>query len=620
MIIEDFPLDDKYWRVDWVGELVENPLIPSEPKVAVYLSLLKDDYKNPLHNASLARKTTRITVAQGQIHLINTSSVWRNQEETFGLDRINVYDIKIDTTATESATFSSALLNTKLFFIPETHYPVFENEADLSHCPIIYAMDLNQKNKNRCITVFPTNVILNYYCLKSTNLCHAIINNDLAYLIDKSKSKILPNRDLSLSLNSTTYVDEIQYIARWFAEERMRQEIENMNRNFRANRVNARSNESFKSQFYFNFPFYGTSHIKIRGKYLKVGKLSNGEEVWTLLVTQILKCSHKFDYANIIYDGGFDNSKGVSVKDSKVQYKVKGNRNKKEPKKPRLGSKNESNNSDRTRIEHPNQQSQPDFKNHLLTRRLKTEQETESKTILKNAHADNSGSYGTSPDTYSKEGAKKADINLSESQLNSRMNLFLSMITSLRELGVEIRTVAPPKNRAYFGLELSARFPHKIAGLRSWHLQRGNMSQPRHIIFAKVTAKSGYCYLVELEPKNTATSTILLWKDDNTELKVKEIEALILDLAIKQSWVKLFKSNKNMNYVSIVHPSVKAKNEKENNDKSKEIECCPDAYALRIYDKMVKTNHLTKRLDEEQKIKNSSSKPNTKENKNIEVA
>ena len=53
--IEEFPGDDRYWRVDWFGAIERNPNVPSEPYVQLVISPLiqnEDIHSTAKHLAS----------------------------------------------------------------------------------------------------------------------------------------------------------------------------------------------------------------------------------------------------------------------------------------------------------------------------------------------------------------------------------------------------------------------------------------------------------------------------------------------------------------------------------------------------------------------------------------
>ena len=79
--IPEFPIDNKYWRIDGLGYLIYPAgFAQSEPSVTVHLTELHPTFEDPLSNRSVIRVSGKvISIKIGQIAVINKGEVWHNQ-------------------------------------------------------------------------------------------------------------------------------------------------------------------------------------------------------------------------------------------------------------------------------------------------------------------------------------------------------------------------------------------------------------------------------------------------------------------------------------------------------------------------------------------------------------
>ena len=83
--IQEFPADERYWRVDAFGAIIRNHNIPSEPFIQIVISPFVDNNLSSKEPKELAssnavndddRKSIQIGV--GQLPFISIGSVWKN--------------------------------------------------------------------------------------------------------------------------------------------------------------------------------------------------------------------------------------------------------------------------------------------------------------------------------------------------------------------------------------------------------------------------------------------------------------------------------------------------------------------------------------------------------------
>ena len=83
--IQEFPSDNRYWRVDWFGAIERNPNVPSEPYVQLIISPLiqnEDIHSTAKHLASTHvtnyDEQDAITIGLGQLPFVSIGSIWLN--------------------------------------------------------------------------------------------------------------------------------------------------------------------------------------------------------------------------------------------------------------------------------------------------------------------------------------------------------------------------------------------------------------------------------------------------------------------------------------------------------------------------------------------------------------
>src|SRR5499427_8887686 len=77
--IDDFPDDDRLWRIEWIGGVGYNTSVPSEPLIDVSLAQLPKGERNPLsgraRSSQVEERTVKIGV--GLLPYIWMGSVWQ---------------------------------------------------------------------------------------------------------------------------------------------------------------------------------------------------------------------------------------------------------------------------------------------------------------------------------------------------------------------------------------------------------------------------------------------------------------------------------------------------------------------------------------------------------------
>ena len=77
--IDDFPDDDRLWRIEWIGGVGYNTSVPSEPLIDVTLAQLPKGERNPLSGRACSSQVEKRTVkiGVGLLPYIWIGSVWQ---------------------------------------------------------------------------------------------------------------------------------------------------------------------------------------------------------------------------------------------------------------------------------------------------------------------------------------------------------------------------------------------------------------------------------------------------------------------------------------------------------------------------------------------------------------
>lgn len=305
-----FPMDDRIWRIGWLGQFIRNPKTPSELSIEVTLTPLKEDI-NPnfinLNNKSSYNysKTRTVFVGCGLLPILKIGSFWQNGINKTEFD--NRYtrletSLLINTTTSEFTDYKSF---PKLF---DLSYYV-EIEKNMASNLLVVDCPENDKENKFDKLIIPCAEILRFYYARSSQLIRALLNGQLDEKSNDGKkrkeadSNKIYNPDITLSycndgighihLRPSIPDKDAPHVARIAFSPYANIQA----RNIYASGI---KNDNNLNQFLVKVrpPFEGETTLVFEGKRV----LSPGFSVgWSFLVFQIKSCSHPFPFTQLTF-------------------------------------------------------------------------------------------------------------------------------------------------------------------------------------------------------------------------------------------------------------------------------------------------------------------------------
>lgn len=305
--IQEFPADERYWRVDSFGAILRNHNIPSEPFIQIVISPFIDDdlsSKEPKELASTNavndhdRKSIEIGV--GQLPFISLGSVWKNGfVQPFKAGKENtLYGVNI---IDDNVRIINA--NHKIdgkYLVPPSFYK-FGKEGLYSTLTAI-----SSKGDPYGILI-PTIEIIRFYYALSTHLSHAVFSgafkHNLNSIIKPENSGIIEAESRCiLHLRKHISDEEGWVIARILNS---KQAFQGANQPFNDILQNSINNRWIHVTSYF--PFTGFTNLTARTKRI----CSITKDGWRTLILGLEHCTAPFPFKNVTFPRDNDNHKEV---------------------------------------------------------------------------------------------------------------------------------------------------------------------------------------------------------------------------------------------------------------------------------------------------------------------
>ncbi len=302
--IQEFPADERYWRVDAFGAIIRNHNIPSEPFIQIVISPFVDNNLSSKEPKELAssnavndddRKSIQIGV--GQLPFISIGSVWKNgfiQSFKAGTENI-LYGVNI-TDDNIKIINANHKVNGK-YLIPPNFYK-FGKEGLYSKL-----IAINSKGDPFGILIPLIEVIRFYYAL-STHLSHAVFSGAFKHNINslinpENSGNIEEESRCVLHLRKHVTDEEGWVIGRIL---NAKEAFEGANQPFDDILQNSINNIRWM-HVTSNFPFTGLTNLTARTKKI----LSITENGWRTLVLGLEHCTAPFPFENATFPRDNDN-------------------------------------------------------------------------------------------------------------------------------------------------------------------------------------------------------------------------------------------------------------------------------------------------------------------------
>lgn len=301
--IEEFPRDNLYWRVDWVGALLPNPEITTEPHVQIVISPffsdpngLRPDGLSSVRATDLSRQKV-IKIGVGQLPLINVGSVWKDglhiglfagKGEIFTDLQINPKSVKEIPALHKDSGWS---------VIPYSHYRVGKAGAGSLLIAVNYEGDPYG-------ILIPAMELIRFYYAVSTNLAHAVFSGAFQHspdsVINAARTWYREEDDrVFLGLRQQITDDEGWFIARILRSKQAAESCRHIYDSLLKEIVNKKYIHVPAS-----FPFHGSTNLQA-----KVKKIPGPDGQWRNLVLSLEQCTAPLPFSELTIIRDNDGSK-----------------------------------------------------------------------------------------------------------------------------------------------------------------------------------------------------------------------------------------------------------------------------------------------------------------------
>ena len=558
-IIKEFPNDGNYWRVDGIGKVALNPYVDSEPKVQVLLSGLTAGYDDPLRNPSRVDDVHSAWIGVGQLPLVSIGSVWLEQSclsvigGPDGGGKIDTFEIDTSSKAkfgNEARPWRDTLYinNQIVSCIPRSYYAVGKNYGSLADSLLwVYPV----KHPKCSVVLIPTYEILRSYYLSSNKVAKAVFENDIGLLIDTKESTTLEDGSVYLMLLKTADDLDAWFLARWYASEVAKKQIQELNRSIVTASVNATPYSrprDIGTHISIDFPFEGVTKLRAAGKFMKLNNVHSKKEVWGFLVLNIQSCTHPMPFKDVICDRKNNAAQGLNKEDESLPataFPAPSIPDQEFPDNPiLLASDEEPSKSYRALVQANFKERFLDLAYRELIKDPKVVQHYRSAAKHQLASEEFS-QHGTGDGTFGETSTGMINIRqqpmLSRDKLPADLQTFIQVIKQLRILKhndqwtintVELMGRSQPVDE----IDLITCFPSNIHGCVSWHLMSQFPSVPRALVIAKIESPSGISYLLEMERKKDKHCTLILYSEDRRAIDDRTMDIFLATTAKENAW------------------------------------------------------------------------------------
>lgn len=290
--IEEFPKGDQPWRIDGLGCLVY-PGGQSEPLVAVHLSELKTEYRDPLSNSSLTGKGAVIYVKVGQIALLKHGSVWLNQVR-LPKAPLATGQLTLTNTQLKLCSFDAHIdlngISTPL--LPRRRFEV-STQSWKGLAGSWYAVATSPHPDVEFI-VIPSAVIFQKCLATSPRAARRLAFGNLNALIGSPHWVPGEPKTYYVEVAKDIKTSEAPALANLRADKVARDEYIRFRHSLVVNSVNddrTRAPLPPATHIKLNLPFSNTVHLEVEGKNLPLDVTRDGKKLWGFLVTEIMALS-----------------------------------------------------------------------------------------------------------------------------------------------------------------------------------------------------------------------------------------------------------------------------------------------------------------------------------------
>lgn len=548
--IKEFPMDGKFWRVDWKGAVLPNPDVTTEPLFQIVLSPFLD---NPFKmrgdkRASVSQTDVEqqivIDIGIGQLPLIATGSIWMNgicQDILAGkYETINNLLISPQTTKIITATHKENGKN----IIPYKSYRIGKAGAGSKLVAI-------ERNGDPFSLLIPVMELVRFYYAVSTNLSHALFFGLLQHnpdsVINLSRTHYRAEDDrFFLGLREHITDEDGWIIARILHSKEAFLASCKIHDAVLRNAINHKF-----IHIESDFPFTGLTNLEARVKWIQQSE----DSPWRCLVLSLERCSAPLPYSHLTVirdnDGTGAKSDTDRPEDEKKLYTRKTGTSTQKSEDPHLQSRTDTNASLSNMLI-----TVPSDRFGALTGRKPdkpTKEECEYRnagtslqSFLIDALGTGLGGYG-----LDERHTQKANISPTYMRKKGAKASFDILISAVQELNkyngvsAKIRQAAPALE--YMPLTKSPR-------RWQWAYLDSSTKTKRNVLVADILFQGNFFNLIEFEMRDNENFTVSFISSGNTKLSNEELRRLLFRCSLSEGiWKHVNATDLRVSILSLRH-------------------------------------------------------------------
>lgn len=533
--IESFPNDDKYWRVDWFGGVSYDP---NEPKIRVFLSQINSDTprekilnKNAININGSSNSIFR-DIKIGYIQILKIGSVWKNRIKIWEYDA-PFTKLSFESNHPRELVYLTAKGYTTLqpegwvSILTDTEYSLTNSTAKKGS-PVLIYFNVGIYE----YVVIPCPVIFQSCYVSSPKAARHIIFGQMDQLLDLNSSGYIENEDSIFRIHlHKNYADsEAPCISNLVTDQEAKKYIKYLQRtlSLSANNLNPEKLNALA----VGFPFSNDLKINVKGRVLF--KENNKK---AFFVTEICSAYSELSFKKLLILRKNNNRKsGNKAEEVKPGWNT-----------PIPQQNNSHDDTDANIVllndGNPSSQYDPirDYTSLVLyPEDLEIIKETPDLQHFENLEytniigsiVNNSNLASSGPKTTTQNGISEYDVEILPP---ANLDFIFSVFSHLRKSGIDFKLL-PIMNEHSQPEGLVNRFDRHIRHLRSWHLQIDGLT-PRAFVIGEVLFYGQYYYLIDIEPKNKESlSIIFISPKSGLKIANSEFKLMFYKLARTRSW------------------------------------------------------------------------------------
>lgn len=554
--IASFPKDNRLWKVDWVGIPKINPAAKSEPLLTAFLTRFKNTTSsviNPLNPSSLEKFHLQVSIGAGHQSLVNTGSVWKNQEQVFQSVEYTELDFNVDTSQAKPITFAEKIGVDKKRILTAFQYPTGKDAFDkIKESPLI-AIPYNGDPYGLLI---PAIEVIRFYYLLSSPMATAVYYGVFEKLTVPTPEFDPVAKQVSFTLNWGVSKNDAWGIARYWSSELVKERVKDIHEWVQKTSIN-QVEQVCRSTL---FPFDDETTLKCQGYFI------TGEDgINRYLCTKLIECSGPFLFehvnAQIMKSDVSTEEYEKELANPTVPWPVYDNQStntvhtEEEPSKKHIAKQFVNSESRFSGLKNKTKDIEIVKKKSERVAKIYSDSEKKDRKI------------STSDGTYSDSNTRRAQISTnldSKPSEPERLKAFVDMLNYLRNVkGMAVRTLAielPDKfldKAGYGSVNIGSYMGETIIGCfkvgkkkNAWvdiKIEQYNFKKPRGLIIAEVNYQSKLWYLMELErdasKEKQFFSLFILYKNNNTEIFNDELYDFVYRCGITKGWASVGKGD-----------------------------------------------------------------------------